>query len=178
MHIFSRDSSATGRDAYYEAYGYDYAREGMGRWFRNAIENARLCPTAQEYRKQSCLTLKHCIKGMKPNGGAFVDNLNVLDCSKVSDGASAIVVVSEEGLKRTGIPKEQAVEVLGMGHQVRNITEDPPNPLEVTCIKSTANEALDSAGITKDDLGTIETHDCFSIAGVLATEALGFAETR
>ena len=36
-------------------------------------------------------------------------------------------------------------------------------------------EAMESAGITIDDLGTIETHDCFSIAGVLATEALGFA---
>jgi len=37
-------------------------------------------------------------------------------------------------------------------------------------------EALESAGISIDDLGTIEAHDCFSIAGVLTTEALGFAE--
>ncbi|MCF8388767.1 MAG: hypothetical protein K9G47_12870, partial [Bacteroidales bacterium] len=29
---------------------------------------------------------------------------------------------------------------------------------------------------TIDQLGTIETHDCFSIAGILATEALGYAE--
>ncbi len=29
---------------------------------------------------------------LKPNGAGFVDNLNVLDCSKVSDGASAIAV--------------------------------------------------------------------------------------
>jgi len=32
------------------------------------------------------------------------------------------------------------------------------------------------AGITIHDLATIEVHDCFSIAGVLSTEALGFAE--
>jgi acetyl-CoA C-acetyltransferase/acetyl-CoA acyltransferase len=100
----------------------------------------------------------------------------VLDCSKVSDGASTIVVVSEEGLKRIGIPKDQAVEIVAYGHKVRNLTEDPPNPLELTCIKETAKEALESAGITKDDLGTVETHDCFSIAGVLGTEALGYAE--
>ena len=32
-----------------------------------------------------------------------------------------------------------------------------------------------SAGITKDQLGTAEVHDCFSIAGILSVEALGFA---
>jgi acetyl-CoA C-acetyltransferase/acetyl-CoA acyltransferase len=161
--------------AYYEAYGYDYAREGMGRWFRNAIENARLCPTAQEYENK-VPDLDALYKKLKPNGAAFVDNLNVLDCSKVSDGASAIAIVSEDGLDRIGIPKEQAVEIMSFGHKVRNITEDPPNPLELTCIKNTAAEALDSAGITINDLGTVETHDCFSIAGVLGTEALGFAK--
>jgi len=161
--------------AYYEKYGFEYTREGMGRWFKNAIENARLCPTAQEYENK-VPDLDALYKKLKPRGGAFVDNLNVLDCSKVSDGASSIVIVSEEGLERIGIPKEQAVEVVGMGHKVRNITEDPPNPLEVTCIKATAKEALDSAGIGIDKLGTVEAHDCFSIAGVLATEALGFAK--
>lgn len=161
--------------AYYEKYGYDYAREGMGRWFRNAIENARLCPTAQEYENR-VPDLDALYKKLKPNGAAFVDHLNVLDCSKVSDGASAIAIVSEEGLKRIGIPKEQAVEVVAFGQKVRNLTEDPPDPVELSCIKATAGEALGSAGITIKDLGTIETHDCFSIAGVLATEAFGFAK--
>jgi acetyl-CoA acetyltransferase len=161
--------------AYYEKYGYDYAREGMGRWFRNAVENARLCPTAQEYENK-VEDLDALYKKLKPNGAAFVDNLNVLDCSKVSDGASAIAIVSEEGLKRIGIPREQAVEIVSFGHKVRNISEDPPNPVELSCIKATAHEALESAGIGIDQLGTIETHDCFSIAGVLATEALGFAK--
>jgi acetyl-CoA C-acetyltransferase/acetyl-CoA acyltransferase len=161
--------------AYYEKYGYDYAREGMGRWFRNAIENARLCPTAQEYENR-VPDLDALYKKLKPNGAVFVDHLNVLDCSKVSDGASAIAIVSEEGLKRIGIPKEQAVEVMAFGQKVRNLTEDPPDPVELSCIKATASEALGSAGITINDLGTIETHDCFSIAGVLATEAFGFAK--
>ena len=161
--------------AYYEKYGMDYARKGMGRWFCNAIENARLCPTAQEYDNKVA-DLEGLYDKMKPNGAAFVDALNVLDCSKVSDGASAIVICSEEGLKRIGIPKEQAVEIVGVGHQVRNITEDPVDPTELVTIKKAAMEAMETAGITKKDLGTVETHDCFSIAGVLATEALGFAE--
>ena len=109
---------------------------------------------------------------MVPNGKAFVDSLNVLDCSKVSDGASAIAIVSEEGLKRCGIPKDQAVQVMGFAQVERNITNDPPDKTELTTIKKAAHRALEMAGITINDLGTIEVHDCFSIAGVLSTEAL------
>jgi acetyl-CoA C-acetyltransferase len=161
--------------AYYEKYGMEYARKGMGRWFRNAVENARLCPTAQEYENK-VEDLDALYQKMKPNGAGFVDNLNVLDCSKVSDGASAIVVCSEEGLKRCGIPKNEAVEVIAWAHKVRNITEDPVDLTELVAIRLAAKAALADAGITIDDLCTIEAHDCFSIAGVLSTEALGFAE--
>ena len=161
--------------AYYEKYGMDYARKGMGRWFRNAMENARLCSTAQEHQNKAA-DLDELYNKMKPNGTAFVDNLTVLDCSKVSDGASSIVICSEEGLKRIGIRKNEAVEVLGYAQKVRDITQDPPSLVELITIRKAAEEALKSAGITRDQLGTVELHDCFSIAAVLAVEALGFAE--
>ena len=160
--------------AYYQKYGFEYARKGMGRWFRNAIENARLCPTAQEYENKT-EDPEGFYHSRPPDGRFFVDNLNVLDCSKVSDGASAIAIVSEEGLKRIGIPKEQAVEIISIGHMARNITDDPADLTEMTTIKKTVAEALSSAGITRDQLGTIELHDCFSIAGILGVEAIGFA---
>ncbi|MCF8235715.1 MAG: hypothetical protein K9G67_13615 [Bacteroidales bacterium] len=161
--------------AYYQKYGFDYARKGLGQWFVNAIENARLCPTAQEYENK-VPDLHALYQSRKPDGRFFVDDLTVFDCSKVSDGASSIAVVSEEGLERLGVSKDQAVEVIGIGHRVRNITEDPPDMVELTTIKKAAHDAMEMAGITIDQLGTIETHDCFSIAGVLATEALGYAE--
>ncbi|MBU1008619.1 MAG: 3-ketoacyl-CoA thiolase [Bacteroidetes bacterium] len=160
--------------AYYEKYGFDYGRKGMGRWFRNAMENARLDPTAQEHHNNTP-DLDALYNKMKPNGASFVDHLNVLDCSKVSDGASAIAVVSEEGLRRLGIDKKDAVEIVGWAQLTRNITQDPPDLVELTTIKKAAAAALKNAGITIDQVGTIETHDCFSIAGVLATEALGLA---
>ncbi len=161
--------------AYYEKYGMEYSRKGMKQWFINAMENARLCPTAQEYENTTG-DLGALYDGMVPNGKAFVDSLNVLDCSKVSDGASAIAILSEEGLKRCGIPKDQAVQIMGYAQVERNITNDPPDKTELTTIKKAAHRALEMAGITINDLGTIEVHDCFSIAGVLSTEALGFAE--
>lgn len=160
--------------AYYEKYGYERARKGMAQWYANAIENARLDPTAQEYHNTNPDPLATALK-MQPNGKVFVDHLTVLDCSKVSDGASGIAICSEEGLKRIGITKEQAVEVIGFGHAVRDITSDPKDLTELETIKFAAHQALENAGITIDQVGTIETHDCFSIAGILAVEALGLA---
>jgi len=159
---------------YYERYGYEYARSGMRQWFVNAIENARLDPTAQEFHNDTA-DLAALYNSMKPNGKSFVDHLNVLDCSKVSDGASGILIASEEGLKRLGIHKDEAVEIAAFAQLTRNITEEPADPASLTTIGRTAALALNRAGVGIQHLGTIETHDCFSIAGLLAVEALGFA---
>ncbi|MEA3445845.1 MAG: beta-ketoacyl synthase N-terminal-like domain-containing protein [Bacteroidota bacterium] len=160
--------------AYYEKYGKEYTRKGLARWFANAIDNARLCETAQEFHNNHPNPLE---LGMaEPNGKFFTDHLNVFDCSKVSDGASGIAIMSEEGLKRCGIAKSDAVEVVGVGHAVGNLTEDPKNLTRLDTIEKAIQFAFESAGITKDDLGTLEVHDCFTIAGILTTEALGFAK--
>ncbi|MFH0756342.1 MAG: 3-ketoacyl-CoA thiolase [Bacteroidota bacterium] len=159
--------------AYQEKFGKEKPREAMAQWYVNAIENARLCPTAQEYHNVSD-ELQACGM-MNPNPRGFVDSLNVYDCSKVSDGASAIAVVSEEGLARIGIPKSEAVEVIGMGQAEDDITHPPDDPTILATTREAVRKALESAGITKEQLGTVECHDCFTIAGVLAVEAIGFA---
>ena len=43
-------------------------------------------------------------------------------------------------------------------------------------IENATKKALDAAGITINELATIELHDCFTIAGILSVEALGFAK--
>jgi len=99
--------------AYFEKYGRDRTRKAMARWYRNAIENARLCPTAQEYHNTA--RDLEAVALAEPNPRSFVDHLNVFDCSKVSDGASAIAIASEEGLRRPGIRPASAVEIVGSG---------------------------------------------------------------
>lgn len=160
--------------AYFEKYGREKTRQAFAVWFKNSIENARLCPTAQEYENkvEDLLAL-----GLtEPNPRGFTDHLNVFDCSKVSDGASAIAICSEEGLAKAGISKADAVEVVGWAQIVENITEKPRDLTELSTIKAAAKKALDSANITINDLATIEVHDCFTVAGVLTVEALGFAK--
>ena len=109
--------------AYFAEFGRENARKGFARWFRNAIENARLCPTAQEHH--NVVADLEALALTEPNPKSFTDHLNVFDCSKVSDGASGIAVMSDEGLKRAGIAYADAVEVVGWGHAVDDITEDP-----------------------------------------------------
>jgi len=160
--------------SYAKTYGEEYARKGMAQWYANCIENARLCETAQEYENKTPDLVK--VGMMPPNGDRFVDHLNYTDCSKVSDGASSIAIVSEKGLKRIGIPVKEAVELVGFAQVEENIMEDPCDPNELTTTKIAVQKAMQMANISKDKLATVETHDCFTIAGLLATEAIGFAE--
>ncbi len=160
--------------AYFEKYGREKTRRAFAKWYKNAIENARRCPTAQEYQNTVIDLEKAALA--EPDGNTFVDHLNIFDCSKVSDGASCIAIVSEEGLKRTGIPKSQAIEVMGWGQVADDITKAPEEPTELRTMKRAVETAFKSAGITKEQVATAEIHDCFSIAGVMAVEAMGFAE--
>ncbi|MBU8893717.1 MAG: hypothetical protein KOO66_13135 [Bacteroidales bacterium] len=160
--------------AYFEKYGRDKARKGLATWFKNAIENARLCPTAQEHTNNTADLIKVGLS--EPNPKGFTDHLNVFDCSKVSDGASAIAIVSEEGLDRIGVSKSDAVEVVGFSLKVDNLTEQPEDPTKLGTIQQAAKEALENAGITINDVATLEVHDCFTIAGILTVEALGLAK--
>lgn len=159
--------------AYYKMFGYDKTREAMATWYKNAIENARLCPTAQEHHNTSPDLMGTGM--MKPNPFTFVDNLNVFDCSKVSDGASGVAIVSEEGLKRCGIPLSEAVEIVGLGIAGNDLTAPPADPTKLETTAMAVSKALQSANITRDQLATVECHDCFSIAGIMAVEAIGFA---
>lgn len=159
---------------YYEKFGKEKTRKAMAKWYVNAIENARLCPTAQEYHNTT--TDLESLGMMDPNPRSFLDNLNVFDCSKVSDGASAIAIVSEEGLKRCGINKKDAVEVIGFGQAENDITKPPKDFTKLDTTAAAVKKAFESAGITKEQIATVECHDCFTIAGIMATEAIGFAE--
>jgi acetyl-CoA acyltransferase len=96
------------------------------------------------------------------------------DCSQVSDGASALIVVSEKGLKDLGIPQSQAIEVLTVAHTTGNLYEDSdPTQLETT--KAAADLAYRSTGLSPCQMQIAEVHDCFGIAECEMYEALGFA---
>lgn len=160
--------------AYFEKYGRDKTRQAFATWFKNAIENARLCPTAQEFENKVNDLI--ALGLTEPNPKSFTDHLNVFDCSKVSDGASSIAILSEEGLKKAGIDKNDAVEVVGFAQVVDDITKKPEDLTKLTTVGLAAKKALEKAGISVNQLATLEIHDCFTIAGIMTVEALGLAK--
>lgn len=166
--IFARRAGA-----YYEKYGYALARKGMAKWYEQSIHNARKNPKAQEYHNATADLL--ALGMMDPDPERFVPYLNHYDCSKVSDGASSLLVLSEEGLARCGIAKVDAVEIVGMGAAQGDITKDPDDRTVLSTTRIAVQQALQQAGITIEEVGVLELHDCFTITALLALEAIGFA---
>ncbi|NQZ57949.1 MAG: 3-ketoacyl-CoA thiolase [Lentisphaeraceae bacterium] len=160
--------------AYMKKYGENSARLGMANWYKNAIKNARQYPQAQEYHNKNDSLLK---SGMtSPNKDNFVEYLNLYDCSKVSDGASALVLCSEEGLKKIGLAKSQAVEILAFNNSTANICKSPKDLCELPNTKYSIQQSLKMCGAKISDIGLLELHDCFSISALLALEAGEFCQ--
>ena len=160
--------------AYAEEFGKDLTRQGMAKWFEMAVRNARKNPKAQEYHNQ--VEDLFALGMTPPNPKVFPEHLNLYDCSKVSDGASSLVVLSEAGLDKVGVKKEDCVEVLGCAQAQADITHSPEDITSLSMTASAGGRALESAGISQEDIGVLELHDCFSITGLLALESLGFVE--
>lgn len=160
--------------AYFEAYGEENVRPGLAKWYEQAIQNARKNPKAQEY--QNAASNLFALGMTKPDPQKFIPYLNAYDCSKVSDGASSVIIASEEGLNKCGIDKSQAVEIIGLGEAEDDLTKPPADLTALSTNALAAAKALKQAGINKEQLGVIELHDCFTITALLGIEALGYAK--
>lgn len=170
---FFPDQFSQRAGACFEKFGHEKFRKAMAQWYVNAIENARKNPKAQEYHNANPELFA---TGMtKPNSKAFCEHINVFDCSKVSDGGSAIIFASEEGLAKIGVAMRDAVEVVAYAQAQDNLTTPPPDLTKLSTCEIAAQRAYERAGIKSGDLSVLDVHDCFTVAGVLAVEAAGFA---
>ena len=101
--------------------------------------------------------------------------IKVSDCSQVSDGGSALVVVSEAGLQKLGKTPADAIELVGLAHATGNLWEDTdPNHLLTT--RNALQRVYKQSGVGISDVDVAEVHDCFTITELLMMEAMGMAE--
>ena len=100
--------------------------------------------------------------------------VKISDCSQVSDGASALLLVSEAGLAKLGKSIAEAVEVVGRGHSVASLYEDGDLTRLTTSADAVA-KAYSEAGVSANEIDIAEVHDCFAITEVMMYEAAGFA---
>jgi acetyl-CoA C-acetyltransferase len=95
------------------------------------------------------------------------------DCSMVSDGAAALVVVGADVARRA----RRAVSWLGRGQANDAMAIDARRDvLAFDGPRRAFRAALAEAGLDLSDLDLLETHDCFTQAELLQYEAFGLAE--
>lgn len=162
--------------AYREAY--DLSWEDLARVSVKAYGNANKNPLAHMTAvKMDLATATEC-------GGAnpcFLSNeelspyMRMSDCSQVSDGGAAMIVVSEAGLKRLGKSESDAIEVTGLSFATGNLYVDD-DPLRMNTTVAAAQRLYADTGLTINDIQVAEVHDCFTITELLMYEALGFAD--
>lgn len=102
-------------------------------------------------------------------------SLTRLQCCPIGEGASAVIVASEEGIKRYGIDTSRAIRVTASASRSERVYE-PGVGKDAALTKETTSVALKEAGISVHDLDLIEFHDAFSIEELLYVEALGLCK--
>jgi acetyl-CoA C-acetyltransferase len=99
--------------------------------------------------------------------------VGLLDSCPVTDGAGALVLVGDDYAAAHGL--DAPVSVTGSGQGGDKLALQDRRSLATTpATARAATEAYADAGIGAADVDFAEVHDCFTIAEVLALEALGF----
>ncbi|MDY6817971.1 MAG: thiolase domain-containing protein [Halobacteriales archaeon] len=99
--------------------------------------------------------------------------LGLYDACPITDGASALVMVSEEYAEANDLNAGVAITGTGAGGDKLALAERQ-YLARTPAAEDAAEEAYADAGITTEDVDFAEVHDCFTIAEVLAIESLGF----
>jgi acetyl-CoA acetyltransferase len=157
---------------YIEKYG---ASEKDLAWvaYKN-YAHARLNPMAQ--MRDADLTYD-CASQVSDKNPSVAPPLKVSDCSQITDGAAAVVLVSEKYLNRHGIDKRKLPRLLGFGSTTDYLAlEKKDAPTFSTARKAAEKAFAMTSGLTPRNMNGVEVHDCFSITEICAYEILGLAE--
>ena len=108
------------------------------------------------------------------NGKPVADPLTVYDCSLISDGAAAVILVP---LDRVAEFTDKPARVLGIAQASDYVALDRKESITTfPAVRRAAAQAYRMAGVQATDIQFAEVHDCFTIAEIVATEDLGFVK--
>jgi acetyl-CoA C-acetyltransferase len=104
------------------------------------------------------------------------DPLRLMDCSPVTDGAAALVLTTVEHARELAGDRP-VVKISGSGLATDTITlANRADLTELKAVRKAADRAYAMAGKSPEELDVVEVHDCFTIAEIMATEAIGLFE--
>ncbi len=145
---------------------YGTTREQLARVAVKNHHNGSKNPLAQY---QFEITVEAVLNSVK-----VADPLNILDCSPITDGAAAVIICPADIARKMGKP---LIKISGTGHATDTIQISQRK--DMTWLEATyqaAKQAYAMADKKPEDIDLIEAHDCFTIAEICVTEALGIVE--
>jgi acetyl-CoA acetyltransferase len=95
----------------------------------------------------------------------------LFDCSPVSDGAAAVLLVSEDIAYEF---VDSPLYMIGSGQASDGALPDRENLYSIPAARIAGEQAYEMAGLQPDNIDIAEVHDCFTIAEIMASEDLGF----
>ncbi len=105
-------------------------------------------------------------------GKMIADPLTVYDCSLISDGAAAVVLVPIDQVDRFN---ERWARILSVAQTSDQVALDRKADItEFPSVRQAGLRAYQAAGIGPESIDFAELHDCFTIAEIVASEDLGF----
>jgi len=98
--------------------------------------------------------------------------LKVFDCSPVTDGAAALVLMP---LDKAKAHAEMPIEIVGVAQASDTLAlHDRKTLTSLMATQVASKKAYEMAKVKPSDIDVAEVHDCFTIAEILAIEDLGF----
>jgi len=157
---------------YMQVYGV--SEQDLAQIAVNEYQNAKYNPYAQMNKVQITLDQAMKIEGINRY---VVDGLplKTYDCSQITDGYAAVIVATEEGLKKLGVARADCVEIAGYAQATDPLQKEGRNTLVPTGAYTAMKKAYAMAGAKPDDVNVAEIHDCFTVAGAIGTEVIGKA---
>src|SRR3954449_13004847 len=135
--------------------------------------HARLNPLAQ--MRDVNLTYDYASQVSEKNP-SVAPPLRVTDCSQITDGGAAIMLVSGKYLDRIGRDKSKVPRLLGFGSTTDYLALEKKDVPTFSTARKAAEKAFGMANLKPRDMHGVEVHDCFSITEIVAYEILGLAE--
>lgn len=126
-------------------------------------KNGSLNPHAHRQQQR---TLEEILGGRPVSG-----TLTALQCCPVGEGAAAVIVVSEDAIKRLGIDPARAIRVTAAAASSEGAGAHATADAAIT--KDTIADALKQAQVAPTAIDILELHDAFTIEELHYVEAMG-----
>ena len=153
---------------------YKVSEEDLARIAVQEYANAKYNPCAQMSKVQITIEQAMKIEGINRY---VVDGLplKTYDCSQITDGYAALILATEEGLRKLGVPKSECVEIGGWAQATDPLRKAGRDVLKARGAHTAMRKAYEMAGLVPQDVNVAEVHDCFSVMGAIGTEVIGKA---